>query len=43
MDATPYGLVRYEHPLRAGRSAWFGQLSAGDGFSQLDAGVAIRF
>lgn len=39
----PYGLVRYEQPLRAGLSSWFGQLSVGDGFSQLDAGVAIRF
>lgn len=42
-NADPYGLVRYEHPLRVGLSSWFGQLAAGDGFAQLDAGVAIRF
>lgn len=42
-NATPYGLVRYETPFQADRSSWFGQLSVGDHFSQLDAGIAIRF
>lgn len=47
IDATsnpnPYGLVRVEVPSRAARSTWFGQLSVGDQFTQVDAGIAIRF
>jgi hypothetical protein len=42
-DAKPYGLVRYQAPFRTARTSWFGQLSVGDHFSQLDAGIAIRF
>lgn len=40
---NPYGLVRYEAPFAAGNPSWFGQVSGGDHFFQLDAGVAIRF
>jgi hypothetical protein len=38
---TPYGLVRYETPFR--RHHWFAQLSAGDQYTQVDAGIAVRF
>lgn len=30
-------------PVKAGRSSWFGQLSAGDQFTQVDAGIVVRF
>lgn len=40
---TPYGFVRFETSFRAGRSSWFGQLSAGDRFTQVDAGIVVRF
>ena len=41
-NPDPYGLVRLEMPFR-GRHAWFGQVSAGDDYTQVDAGIAIRF
>lgn len=39
---NPYGLVRFETPFKAGRSL-FGQISAGDQFTQVDAGIVVRF
>lgn len=40
-DPTPYGLVRFETPFR--RHHWFGQVSVGDQYTQVDAGVIVRF